>query len=211
MKIALIGASGMIGQRIAAEALSRGHEVTALVRDPSRIEAGKPGLTAKAADVTDAASVGGLVAGHDAVIAAYNTGADEPQLYSQVAHNLIAGLKEAGVSRLLVVGGAGSLEMAPGVQLVDTPEFPAAWKGGASALRDALEVYRQERELGWTFLCPAIMIQPGERTGVFRLGGDQVLFDAEGNSQISAEDYAVALVDELEQPKHIRQRFTVGY
>lgn len=210
MKIALIGASGMIGQRIAAEALSRGHEVTALVRDPSRVEA-RPGLTAQAADVTDGASVAGLVAGHDAVIAAYSTGAGDPQLYSQVAHNLIAGLKEAGVRRLLVVGGAGSLEIVPGVQLVDTPEFPAAWRAGASALRDALNVYRQERELEWTFLSPAIMIQPGERSGVFRLGTDQPVFDAQGNSQISAEDYAVAMIDELEQPQHIRQRFTVGY
>jgi putative NADH-flavin reductase len=101
--------------------------------------------------------------------------------------------------------------VAPGVQLVDTPEFPAAWKAGAAALRDALNVYRQEQELDWTFISPAIMIAPGERTGVFRLGGDQVLFDAEGNSRISAEDYAVALVDEIERPQHIRQRFSVAY
>lgn len=210
MKIALIGASGMIGQRIAAEALARGHEVTALVRNPAKI-APQPGLTAREADVTVADSIPGLVAGHDAVIAAYNTGANDPALYSQVAHNLIAGLKAAGVPRLLVVGGTGSLEVAPGVQFVDTPEFPDAWRAGASGLRDALNVYRQEQELEWTFLCPAGLIQPGERSGKFRVGGDQVLVDAEGNSRISAEDYAVAMIDELENPQHTRRRFTVAY
>lgn len=210
MKIAVIGASGMIGQRVAAEALARGHAVTALVRDPSRVAA-RPGLAAQAADVTDAAGLPALLAGHDAVVAAYSTGANDPQLYTRVAHNLFGALKAAGVSRLVVVGGAGSLEVAPGVQLVDTPEFPAAWRDGASALRDALAVYRQEAELEWSFLCPAIMIAPGERTGAYRLGADQVLFDAEGSSRISAEDYAVALLDELERPQHIRRRFTVAY
>ncbi len=124
----------------------------------------------------------------------------------------IAGLKAAGVKRLIVVGGAGSLEVAPGVQVVDTPEFPAAWKGIALAHRDALEVYRKEGgELEWTYFSPPALIEPGERTGKFRVGSDQLLVDGTGQSQISAEDYAIALLDEVETPRHVRKRFTAAY
>jgi putative NADH-flavin reductase len=155
-----------------------------------------------------------LVVGHDAVISAYSPGRDVPDIYQQHVsgyRKIIDGVKEAGVKRLLVVGGAGSLEVAPGVQLVDTPQFPEQWKAGALAAREVLYLLRDESELEWTFLSPSNMIAPGERTGRFRLGTDQLLTDANGQSWISLEDYAVAMLNELEDPKHIRQRFTVGY
>jgi len=212
MKIALFGASGTIGQRILDEALRRGHTVTALVRDPSRLT-GRGGLQVRAGNVLDPNSVASAVAGHDAVVSAFGPGAgQDPQTVVQAARALIAGLKAAGVKRLVVVGGAGSLEVAPGVQLVDSPRFPAAWKPVALAHRDALNVYRAEGgELDWTNFSPAALIQPGERTGKYRLGGDQLVTDAEGQSRISAEDYTVALLDELEKPRHVRQRFTAAY
>jgi uncharacterized protein len=202
MKIALFGARGTIGQRIAAEARSRGHEVTALGRETN---------------VTDAKAVARAVAGHDAVISAVGPGLGEdaapPDLLPRAARALLDGLRLAGVKRLLVVGGAGSLEVAPGKQLVDQPEFPASWKPVALAHRDALDVYRGERggEVEWTYVSPAALIQPGARTGRYRTGGDRLLVDASGQSRISAEDYAVALLDELEKPKSVRKRITVAY
>ena len=143
---------------------------------------------------------------------AYGPGHDDVAKLVTVAHVLIAGVTAAGVARLIVVGGAGSLEVAPGLKLVDTPEFPAAWKGLALAAGEALDVFRAEANaLEWTYFSPAAFIQPGARTGTFRLGGDQLVTDANGESKISAEDYAIALIDELEQPAHIRQRFTAAY
>ncbi|MEZ2410028.1 NAD(P)-dependent oxidoreductase [Bosea sp. RCC_152_1] len=203
MKIALIGASGFIGSRLLAELTSRGHNVTAIVRNPEKVAA-KPGVTAVKGDVFDKDGLAKLLAGHDAVISAVHFSASDPQ-------TLLAAVKQSGVKRYLVVGGAGSLEVAPGVKLFDTPDFPAAYldearKGGAF-----LDLLKPEQGLDWTFLSPSALIQPGERTGKFRLGTDQLLVDAEGNSAISAEDYAVALVDELEKPAHSRRRFTVGY
>lgn len=216
MKIALYGATGAIGQRILREALQCGHRVTAIARDPSRITAQNTGLTTVAGNVRDAQSVAAIVQGHDAVVSAvgpqHGGAGEDATLFVEAAHALIAGLTQAGVKRLVVVGGAGSLEVAPGVRVVDSPEFPAAWKGDALAQADALNVYRTEGSaLDWTYFSPAALIQPGERTGHYRLGGDQLLTDAEGQSRISMEDYAAALVSELENPQHIRQRLTIAY
>lgn len=213
MNIAVIGAGGQIGSVIVTEALSRGHSVTAVVRDPSKITRTDANLRVVAGDVTDVNSIAAAVAGHDAVISAIgpNHAIGNNDILRESAHNLIAGLKQAGVKRLLVVGGAGSLYVAPGVQLYDTPDFPEAWRAGAKKHGEALEVYRAEQELEWTFFSPAAVIQPGERTGKFRLGGDSVLADENGNSVISIADYAIAAIDELETPKHIRQRFTIAY
>lgn len=203
MKIALIGATGFIGSRLLTELTSRGHQVTAIVRNPEKVPQGA-GITALKGDVYDRDGLAALLAGHDAVISAVHFSASDPA-------TLLAAVKQSGVKRYLVVGGAGSLEVAPGVKLFDTKEFPAIYldearKGGAF-----LDLLKGESGLDWTFLSPSALIEPGERTGKFRLGKDQLLVDANGQSRISAEDYAIALVDELEKPAYSRQRFTVGY
>lgn len=213
MKVALIGATGFVGSRILAEALSRNHEVTAIVRRPERLPE-RVGLTANKGDALSAEALARLLAGHDAVIAAYNPDADTADKYEAMvagAKAIIAATKKARIRRLLVVGGAGSLELAPGQQVIDQPGFPEEWKAGALGTREFLYLLREEPELDWTFLSPAMMLAPGERTGEFRLGGDQVMMDAEGQCRISVEDYAVAMIDELEEPRHIRQRFCVAY
>lgn len=203
MKIALIGATGFIGSRLLAELTSRGHQVTAIVRNPEKVPQ-SAGVTAKKGDVYDKDGLAALLAGHHAVISAVHYTASDPAA-------LLAAVKQSGVKRYLVVGGAGSLEVAPGVKLFDTKEFPAIYldearKGGAY-----LDLLKGENGLDWTFLSPSAVIEPGDRTGQFRLGKDQLLVDDKGQSRISAEDYAIALVDELEKPAHSRQRFTVGY
>jgi putative NADH-flavin reductase len=178
--------------------------VTGIARDPSKAAA-RPGLTLVAADATQVSALAPLLQGHDVVVSAtrFVGGID--------AATLVAAAKQAGVPRIAVVGGAGSLEVAPGVALVDTPEFPAAYKAEASAGRAFLQALRSEQGLDWTFLSPSALFTPGERTGKFRLGGDQLLVDAQGNSHVSMEDFAIALADEIERPQHARQRFTVGY
>ncbi|WP_080240071.1 NAD(P)-dependent oxidoreductase [Spirosoma rigui] len=214
MKLALIGASGFVGSALLNESLNRGHAVTAIVRHPDKITLIHPNLTVKAGDVQDADAVARLVAGHDAVLNAFNAGWTNPNLYNDFLNGSKAieqGTQQAGVKRLLAVGGAGSLEIAPGVQLVDTPEFPAAYKPGATAARDYLNHLRQNTTLDWTFLSPAINLTPGERTGTFRVGTDQPVFDAHGESSISVNDLAVSVLNEIEEPQFIRQRFTVGY
>lgn len=203
MKIALIGATGFIGSRLLAELTSRGHQVTAIVRNPDKVPQGA-GIVAEKGDVYDKNGLAALLAGHDAVISSVHYTASDPAV-------LLAAVKQSGVKRYLVVGGAGSLEVAPGVKLFDTKEFPALYldearKGGAY-----LDQLKGESDLDWTFLSPSALIEPGERTGKFRLGKDQLLVDGNGQSRISAEDYAIALVDELEKPAHSRRRFTVGY
>lgn len=203
MKIALIGASGFIGARLLAELSRRGHSVTAIVRNPEKVAA-LPGVTALKGDVFDKDGLARLLAGHEAVISAVHFTASDPEL-------LLAAVKQSGVPRYLVVGGAGSLEVAPGVRLFDTPEFPAIYRDEARKGGDFLDLLKREQALDWTFLSPSALIQPGERTGKFRLGGDQLLVDGKGDSAISAEDYAVAFADELEKPAHGRRRFTVGY
>ena len=212
MKIALIGASGFIGSGLLAEALARGHQVTALVGRPERI-APAAGLQALATDVMDAPALAVQLVGHDAVISAFSGHAHEDVrgYYGRGVDAILAAVKQAGVARLLMVGGAGSLEVAPGVQVVDSPDFPAQWKGSALGARDTLDKLRQESTLDWTLLSPAALIEPGPRTGQFRLGGDQLLTDANGDSKISVADYAVAMLDELEHPAHARQRFSVAY
>jgi putative NADH-flavin reductase len=216
MNIVLIGATGYVGRAVLEEALSRGHRVTAVARDTASLPA-HAGLTAKAAaiDGGDPAKVAELVRGHEAVIASFNAGgwnnpnlgADTVAGYAQI----VAGLKQASVPRLLVVGGAGSLEVSPGQQVLDQPGFPEQYRGGAEAMRTVLNTLRGERELDWTFLSPAAHLVPGERSGRFRIGGDQLLVDDKGESNVSVQDYAVALIDELEQPAHSRKRFTVAY
>ena len=203
MSIALIGATGFIGSRILAELVSRGHEVTAIVRNPEKVPA-LAGVTPVKGDIFDKDGLASLIAGHEAVISSVHYLASDPQA-------LLGAVKQSGVKCYLVVGGAGSLEVAPGVKLVDTPEFPAIYldearKGGAY-----LDLLKQEKTLDWTFLSPSAIIAPGERTGQFRLGLDELLVDGNGDSKISAEDYAIALVDEVEKPAHSRRRFTVGY
>jgi hypothetical protein len=210
MNVVLFGASGMIGSRVLAELLARGHKVTVVARDPAKVSATANVKVVKG-DALDAESVASAVKGSDAVISSYGPGLkDQQKLMAESTQALIAGVKKAGVRRLLMVGGAGSLLVAPGVDLIDSGHLPEEYRAIAIAHRDALNILR-ESDLDWTSLSPAAFIQPGERTGKFRLGGDSLLADAQGNSKISAEDYATALVDELEQPKHIRQRFTVAY
>ena len=203
MKIAIAGASGQAGSRITAELARRGHTVTAIARNPEKIAA-LPNVTAKKGDVDDQAGLAALWAGHDAAISSVHFTASD-------LAKLIGAAKESGVGRYLVVGGAGSLEVAPGVRLVTTPGFPAQYKAEATKGGEFLDLLRQEKDLNWTFLSPSALFVDGERTGKFRLGTDQLLTATDGKSWISFEDFAVALADEIERPAHLRQRFTVGY
>ena len=203
MKIAVIGATGHAGSRIVDELVRRGHAVTAIVRNPDKVPV-RAGVTAVKGDVFDRAGLARLLAGHDAAVSAVHFTASDPAV-------LIAAVKDADVSRYLVVGGAGSLEVAPGVALVTTPDFPPAYKAEAEKGGAFLDLLRAEKELNWTFLSPSALFVEGERTGKFRLGGDRLLVGADGTSWISFEDYAAALADEIERPAHLRKRFTVGY
>lgn len=212
MKIALIGA-GYVGGAVLKEAVQRGHEVTVIVRHPEKIMAG-PQVTSRAGDVFETESLVDLLKGHDAVVSAYNPGAAHPHARNLQLRGTLATLsaaRKSGVKRFLVVGGAGSLETAPGKQLVESPDFPKEWREGAMGLRDALNEIRKEKNLEWSFFSPAIQLVPGERTGRYRLGLDQPVMDVRGESRISTADYAVALLDELEHPRHIRRRFTAAY
>jgi putative NADH-flavin reductase len=213
MKIALIGATGFVGSEVLKELLSRGHQVTALARNPEKL-AGQLGLNVVKADALDAAQVAAAVEGHDAVVDSYNPGWSEPRIHDvflQGTRAILDGVKRSGVKRVLVVGGAGSLFVAPGVQLVDTPHFPAEYKQGALAAREALNQIRNETALEWTFLSPAALLAPGPRTGKFRIGAEELLMDGDKPAGLSVADLAVAIVDEIETPKHIRKRFTAAY
>ncbi|MFP4592104.1 NAD(P)-dependent oxidoreductase [uncultured Ralstonia sp.] len=203
MKIAIIGATGRVGTRLIDEALRRGHQVTAIARTASKLPA-RAGLTTQDVDVADQAALAAALAGNDV---AYST----VRFLQTSADQIVGAVKQAGVPRLLVVGGAGSLEVAPGVALVDTPQFPKEYHAEASAGRDFLNALRKETELNWTFVSPSAFFEPGERTGHFRLGHDTLLADANGKSWLSMEDFAIAFLDETEHPAHPRQRFTVGY
>lgn len=221
MKIALIGATGFVGAAILTEALSRGHAVTVLARDPAKIAA-QPGVTVVKADAYDAASVAAAVAGADAVISAFNPGWTDPEIKAHFlagSQAIDAGVRASGVKRLLVVGGAGSLYVAPGVQLIDTPHFPKEYFEGADGARRLLALYRDGTVgagLDWTFLSPPVFFSAhaplahAPRTGRYRVGGEAPLMDGETPAGISEADLAAAILDEIETPKHVRARFTVA-
>ena len=217
MKIALIGATGFVGKTILNELLSRGQEVTALVRAPSKLNIEDEKLHVVQVDVLNTNSFVKAIQGFDLVISSYNAGWTNPNLYDDFLKGSKAiqeGVKRAGVKRLLVIGGAGSLYAAEGLQIVDTPEFPSEWKPGSKAARDYLNILKEEKELDWTVISPAPEMHQGlprERTGSYRLGTDYPVADQNGRSWITVDDLAVAIVDEALHPKHIKQRFTVGY
>lgn len=203
MKIALIGATGNIGAKVLTEALNRGHAVTGIVRNTDKL-ANTKGVRAVACDLADEKKLADAIKGHDAVIVSVRHDLND------VGH-VYAACRSAGVKRVLIVGGAASLEVAPGTMLIDTPGFPAEIKVQAAPAVEALKEIRKITDLDWSFVSPSIIIAPGERTGKFRTAGDELLKNDKGESKISQEDFAVALVDECEKPKHVRKRFTVGY
>lgn len=211
MKIALIGATGNIGKEIAREALRRGHHVTAVLRKPSSLQNDLPGIATAIADLFDAAALRDAVAGHDVVAGAYGPGAGDPAMLLQSTDALIAAAKTLSTRRLVVVGGAGSLEIAPGRQLVDSPDFPAAYKAVALAHREGLFRLKRATDVQWTFFAPAAMIGPGEKIGNHRVGRRSLIADASGNSRISYADYADAFVNELERNEHLQEIITVAY
>jgi putative NADH-flavin reductase len=212
MKVALIGATGFVGSAVLKEGISRGYEITAIARNTDKV-AKEAGVTAVAADINNVDALASVLAGHDAVINAFNAGWTNPNLYNDFIEgctNIQEAVKKAGVKRYLTIGGAGSLFI-DGKQLVDSPEFPKAYYPGASAARDYLSTLRNEQELDWTFLSPAINLHPGERTGEFRLGTESPVFNAEGKNDISVADLAVAVFNELESNQFVKARFTLGY
>jgi len=216
MKTILIGASGFVGTQILEELLKRGHEVTAVVRHADKITTKNEKLTVKEVDIMDTDALIEAVKDSEAVISAYNAGWTNPNLYDDFlagSESIQKAVKSAGVKRLIVIGGAGSLEI-DGKQLVDGPEFPADYKPGATAARDYLNIIKQEKDLQWSFFSPAIEMHPGittGRTGKYRLGTDSPVFNEEGRSILSVQDLAVVVVDELENNKHPQQRFTAAY
>jgi putative NADH-flavin reductase len=217
MKIALIGATGFVGSAILNEALDRGHEVTAISRNPAKQEMESSNIHPVKADVLKENEVARAVKGHDAVISSYNPGWANPNIYNEYllgSQSIEAGVLQSGVKRLLVIGGAGSLFVEEGLQLIDTANFPQEWKPGALAAKDYLNILRKNEELDWTFLSPAIEMHQGtsgERKGRYRSGLENPVFDAKGRSIISVEDLAISVLDEIEKPQHIRQRYTVAY
>lgn len=213
MKVAIIGATGFVGRRVVDEALARGIQVTAIARQKKELPE-HANLTVALGDVADTAWLAGQLRGQDAVISAYNPGWGEDNLYEKTARGaqqILTAVEQAGVKRLLVVGGAGSLEVAPGVELVDTPQFPENIRPGAQAVRDLRNKLRNESVLDWTYLSPAALLEPGKRIGQFRLGTTQLLMNGEAPASISVEDLAVAIVDEIEKPQFIRAQFTAAY
>jgi putative NADH-flavin reductase len=202
MKIAVLGASGRAGSEITREAAARGHQVLALARNPEKIPA-IDGVVAKAGDAADPEALAALIAGSDAVISALH--------FDVSAETLLSAIRKAGVPRLLVTGGTASLEVAPGVRVIDSPDFPEEWKPFALGGITFLDALRQVDDVDWTFFSPAALIFEGPRTGSYRPGTDQLVTDDSGESKISFADYAIAMVDELEAPKHSRARFTAAY
>ena len=200
MKVALLGATGKAAARLIAELRRRGHEVTGIARRPAQADLGIP---LELADANDPVALAGVLRSHDALISA-------ARFVSVEAATILEAMKRAGVARILVVGGAGTLFVAPGLQVLDAPGFPEAFRAEVTAGRDFLEALRGS-DADWTFLSPALQFGPGERTGTFRLGGDELMRDVDGESRISYEDLALALVDELEVPRHGRRRFSIAY
>ena len=216
-KIAIIGATGFVGTAVVKEALDRGFRVTALARNPEKLTVQHDNLVRVKADVFNVDELAEVLKGHDVVISTYNPGWTNPNIYEDYLKGSKAvqeGVKKSGVKRFLVVGGAGSLYVAPGVQLIDTPQFPAEYKPGAQAAREYLEVIKGEDRLDWTFVSPAIEMHQGtsgERRGTYRTATENPVFDTEGRSVLSVEDLAVAIVDEVEEERFVRQRFTAAY
>lgn len=212
MKIALIGASGYVGKALQKEAVSRGHQVTALVRHPDKVEKAA-GVTARAVDVNDRKALAAAIADADVVVSAFNGGWGDPDIYNKhrAGSDSIREAAKAAGKRVVIVGGAGSLYAPDGTQFVDGEHFPKDYKDGALAARDALNDLRKETTLDWTFLSPPFVLKPGERTGKYRVGAENPVFNDKGESTISVEDLSVAVLDEVETPKHRRERFTVGY
>ena len=216
MKIVVFGATGNVGRRIVAEALRRDHEVAGVVRDPDAVKSPDKRVRLVKGDATNADDIARVARGAGAVVSAISPrpnarGLPAPSLAAN-SRALIKGLRDAGVKRVLYVGGASSLEVAPGKALADMPDFPEAYREEAREGREALNIWRNEAKgLGWTYLSPAAEIGPGKRTGKYRTTTDQLLKDDSGRSFITFEDYAVAVVDELENPKHVGKRFGVAY
>ncbi|GAB3419992.1 NAD(P)-dependent oxidoreductase [Niabella aquatica] len=216
MKVAVIGASGFVGSHIVKELAGRGHQVLAIARNTSSITPGNNVTTANA-NVNDVKELTNVLQGSDAVVSAFNAGWANPDLYEDFlsgSRNIEKAVEASGVKRLIVVGGAGSLLLPDGTQLVDSPEFPAAFKQGATAARDYLNELKQNDTLDWTFFSPAIEMSPaspGTRTGKYRTASDHPVFDEQNRSRLSVEDLAVVIADELEQNSHLKQRFTAGY
>ncbi|MDQ7802925.1 NAD(P)H-binding protein [Amycolatopsis sp. A133] len=210
MRITVFGAAGAVGRRVVAEALTRGHEVTAVVRDPRRAADLPPAATVRTGDAAKPGDVTSLARGQDLVITATRPAPGrEPEL-AEATRGLLEGLAGTGV-RLVAVGGAATLRTPGGTTVLDDPAFPTELRPIAAACRDQHEVYRADTGVGWTYASPPLLLEPGERTGRYRLGGDDLLADADGRSAISMEDFAIALLDEAERPRHHRTRFTVAY
>jgi len=214
-KIALIGASGLVGSAILKESLQRGHMVTAIVRNPDKIKLEDPNLLIRKGDVLSEQSVAELISGADVVISAYNPGWTNPNIAEETTrayNSIIDGVKKAKIPRLLIVGGAGSLYVAPEKRLMDTGVIPQSFMPAIEALADVYyDLQKKEEEIDWAFFSPAGNIAPGDRTGKFRMGKDNLIVDPKGESNISVEDYAVAMLNEVEAPEHHRERFTIGY
>lgn len=209
-KIALFGATGRIGSHILNEALARGHQVTAIVRDAQRTLPARNGLSCRPGDILKPESVALSVTGNDVVVSAYGPGAGSSDQIVTAAKALVEGVAAEQPMRLIAVNGAGGLQVSPGVLLMDTPDFPHKWKLVAQAHRDALDVFRTAK-FDWVCVSPPAEIHPGSRTGKYRTATDQLIVDGNSKSWISLEDFAAAVVDEIEKPQFHRQRFTVGY
>lgn len=214
-KTALIGASGFVGSAILKELLSRGYEVEALVRNPENVKVNNKNLKVKKVDVADTKALAADLKGYDTIISAYNPGWTNPDIYNLTLQNyprILEAAKEAGVKRLLIVGGAGTLFCAPGLRVVDSGAIPAEIMGGVKSLgKFYLETLNNEKDIDWVFFSPAGVLEPGEATGTYRLGKDDLIVDSNGNSHITVGDYAKAMVDELDTPSHHKERFTIGY
>lgn len=215
MKVAIIGATGFLGTSLVKEFAGRGHQVTAISRNANGEDTDN--VTYKKADVFDTDGLAQVLKGHDAIVSAYNSGWTNPNIYDDFlagSKAIVAAVKKAGVNRYITIGGAGSLYIAPGLQLIDTPEFPEEYKPGAGAAREFLNIIKEEKDIDWVFFSPAIEMHQGittGRTGNYRLGLDNPVFDDNNRSYMSGEDVAVVLADEVENPKHHQQRFTAAY
>lgn len=213
--IALIGASGFVGSAILREALTRGFRVKALVRNVSKVKAEDEHLEVIEIDILDEDKLAIVLKGVDIVVSAYNPGWSNPDIYAETLKgykSIIAAAKKAGIKRLLTVGGAGSLFVSPDKTIIDAGEIPENILPGVKALSEVLKNYLiPEKNIDWIFLSPAATLKPGMRTGKYRLGKDNLIIDEKGESEISVQDYAKAMIDEVENPQHHYQRFTIGY